>query len=145
MMIQTTNPEEAKKLLKTEKSPRIIKAVNDSFNRTLLEYGKFDILLSPESGDRQDTLRGINSGLNEILGRIATKNKISIGLDLEELCSLQKMQKAQRLSKIRQNIKLCRKTGAKLALIGVKDKRDAKSLLLSLGASTVQIKEVLFV
>lgn len=143
-MIQISNLEQAKKLLKTESSPKIIKAVNDSFNRAILEYGKFDILLSLESGDRADTLRGINSGLNEVLARIAAKNKIAMGIDIKELRTIPKMQRAQRLSKIRQNIKLCRKSGVRLALLNIQDQRDAEAFLLSLGASTVQVKEAQF-
>ncbi len=122
---------------------KIIKAQNDVFNRSILEYGKFDVLLSIESSERKDSLRGIDSGMNEILARIAAKNKVAIGLDLEELRNLSKMQKASRLSKIRQNIRLCRKTGTRLAILGIKDKRDAKDLLISLGASTVQVSRAL--
>lgn len=142
-MIDTSNIERAKKLLKTERSLKIVKAVEDAFNRALLEYGKFDVLLSPEAGNRQNTLRGIDSGLNEVLARIAAKNNIAIGIDIDELRVLPKMQRAQRLSKIRQNIKLCRKAGVKLALKGINDKKDADSLFLTLGASTLQIKEAL--
>ncbi len=139
-MIETSNSEQAKKLLKEEKSPKVVKANNDTFNRALLEYGKFDILLSPESGIRQDTLKGINSGLNEVLARIAAKNNIALGIDLSELRVLGKKEKAQRISKIRQNIRICRKSGVRLALLGVKEKRDAESLLISFGASTEQVK-----
>ena len=141
-MINTTSLEQAKRILKMEKG-KIIKAQNDVFNLSILEYGKFDVLLSIESSERKDSLRGIDSGMNEILARIAAKNKVAIGLDLEELRNLSKMQKASRLSKIRQNIRLCRKTGTRLAILGIKDKRDAKDLLISLGASTVQVSRAL--
>ncbi|MEK6825431.1 MAG: hypothetical protein AABY00_01455 [Nanoarchaeota archaeon] len=140
-MIETSNIDQAKKLLKTESAPKIVKAVDDAFNRKILEYGKFDILLSVESGDHQDTLRSINSGFNEVLARIAAKNNISLGIDFEEIKALDKKQKAQRLSKIRQNIRLCRKAGVKLALLHVRDRRDAESFLVAIGASTKQLKE----
>ena len=143
-MIQTNNSQQAKNLLKTEKSPKMIKAGEDVFNRSMLEYGKFDVLLSIEAGNRKDSLRSIDSGFNEVLARIAAKNKVAIGIDGKELRSLSKMQRAQRLTKIYQNIVLCRKSKVNIAFLGVKDKRDAKDLFLALGASTLQAKGLSF-
>ena len=142
-MIQTNNSQQAKNLLKTEKSPKMIKAGEDVFNRSMLEYGKFDVLLSIEAGNRKDSLRSIDSGFNEVLARIAAKNNIAIGIDLEEIRALPRKEKALRISKIRQNIRLCRKASVKLALIGMKDKRDAESFLIVAGASTNQLKRAL--
>jgi RNase P/RNase MRP subunit p30 len=143
-MIDTSDFEKAKSSLKRESSPKIVKASEDQFNRNIIEYGKFDILLSPEKGDRKGTLRNIDSGFNEVLARISAKKGISIGIDIRELRSLPKIERAIRLSKIRQNIKLCRKAGVRTALIGVNDIRDAKSFLFSLGASANQVKDGLF-
>ncbi len=142
-MISTSNTEKAKELIKRAKKPVIVKAQNDEFNRKMLEYGKFDILLSPEAGKRQRTLRQIDSGFNHILAKIAAKNKIAIGIDLEELRKLPKDEKALRLERIIQNIKLCRKTKTPLKLLNVRDKRDAFSLLASLGASSQQAKQAI--
>jgi RNase P/RNase MRP subunit p30 len=140
-MIDTTNIEQAKKLIKTEKlKPLVVLAQNDEFNRKILEYGKFDILLSVERGNRQRTLRTIDSGLNHVLAEIATKNKISIGVDMDELRVLGKEEKANRLEKIKQNIKICRKAKTKLALLNYKDDKDAFAFLISLGSSTKQAK-----
>ena len=143
-MINTTNIEEAKKLIKMSKEkPVVILAQNDEFNRKILEYGKFDILLSVERGNRRRTLRTIDSGLNHVLAEIATKNKISIGIDMEELRTLGKEEKANRLEKIRQNIKICRKAKTRLVLLGYKDSKDAFAFLISLGASTKQAKDAI--
>lgn len=142
-MIDTSNTETAKKLIKTEKKPVIVKAKDDIFNRKMLEYGKFDILLSPEAGERKDKLRQLDSGLNHVLAEIAAKNKISIGIDIEEISKLAKKQKAQRLAKIRQNIQLCRKAKTSLKIINYKDRKSLYALLTSLGASTQQVKEAI--
>jgi ribonuclease P/MRP protein subunit RPP1 len=137
-----TNVEKAKQMIKKSgEKPIIVKAHEDKFNRSLLEYGKFDILLSPEAGERKTKLRQEDSGLNHVLAKIAAKNGIAIGIDIEDLSSLEKKEKAKRLSKIRQNIKICRKAKAKIFLLGAKNKREAVSLMLSLGASTQQAKE----
>jgi len=142
-MINTDKFEEAIKQLKKEKKPIIVKAKDNAFNRKILEYGKFDILLSPESGNREqkDGLKQMDSGVNRILAKIASKNNISIGLDFEELNNLDKKEKVVRLARIKQNITVCRKAKTKIKALNYKDKRDAFSLLLTLGASTSQAKE----
>jgi len=140
-MINTTNIEQAKNLIKRAEKPIIVKAQNDEFNRKILEYGKFDIILSIEAGIRSRTLRNIDSGFNEVIGRIASKNKIALGIDMEELSRLAKEEKARRLERIIQNIKISRKTKTKIFLLNVKDKKDAFAFLISLGASTQQAQE----
>ena len=140
-MISTTNPEQAKKLIKQEKAPIIVEAQNDDFNRKILEYGKFDILLSPEKGQRKDSQKQLDSGLNHVLAEIASKNKVAIGINLAEIQSLDKKSKAQRLAKIKQNIKLCRKSKTLIKVLNFQDKLNAHNFLVSLGASTEQAKK----
>ncbi|MCX8158828.1 MAG: hypothetical protein N3D20_00845 [Candidatus Pacearchaeota archaeon] len=142
-MIITPNIENAKNLIKKEKKPIIIKAQDDNFNRKILEYGKFDVLLSLELGKRKDSLKQMDSGLNHVLAKIAAKNHIAIGIDINEINNLKNKEKATILGRIIQNIKICRKSKTKLKLFNYKDKRNAFSLLLSLGASTPQAKEAL--
>ena len=142
-MINTKNITEAKKLIKKSKSPIIIKSQNTTFDRKIIESGNFEILVSPETHGKKDHPKYLYSGLNHIIVKIATKNKIAIGIDLKNIQSLEKKQKAQTLARIRQNIKVCRKAGCKLVLLNYKDKKDAQNLLLSLGASTKQAREAI--
>lgn len=143
-MISTSNIEQAKNLIKkaTEK-PLIVKAQNDEFNRKILEYGKFDIILNIEAGNRGRSLRNIDSGFNHVLANIATKNKIAIGINMQELIGLEKHEQALRFERIIQNIEICRKAKTKIRLLNYKDKKDAFAFLTSLGASTQQAKEAL--
>jgi len=143
-MIDTNNIEIAKKQIKQEKKPIVVKAQNDIFNRKMLEYGKFDVLLSVESGaERKDGLKQMDSGLNPFLAKLAAKNNIIIGIDIKDISNLGKKDKAIRLARIRQNIVLCRKAGAKIKTINFNDKKDAFSLLLTLGASTSQANQAI--
>lgn len=142
-MIDTPNIEEAKKLIVKERKPIIIKAKGDKFNRKILEYGKFDILLSIEAGRKKDSLKNLDSGLNEISARIAAKNNIAIGIDLNAIKNLDKKEKAGRLGRIIQNIRICRKAGAKIRIINKINTNNSFCLLLSLGASTWQAKEAI--
>lgn len=139
-LISTTNIEEAKKLIKqAEKNkdfPITLKAQDVDFNRRILEYGKFNILFSPETIQGRKSLRNIDSGLDYIMAKAAAKNNISIGIDFN--FPEDKKEKAILLSKIANNISICRKAGTKIKALNYKDKKDAVSLLLSLGASTEQ-------
>lgn len=145
MIISASNVEEAKKLIKKaiEKKDKLIilRAGDNEFNRKILEYGRFDILLSVESGRRKDGLKQLDSGLNHVLAEIAAKNNVAIGVDMEKIRELKNREKAVHLAKISQNIRLCRKTKTKIKMVGIIDKLDAFSLLLSLGASTIQAGE----
>ena len=127
-MISTTSLQEAKnKIRSVIEKPIIVKAQNVEFNRKIIEYGKFQILLSPElSNDiKKDKLKQINSGFNHVLAKIAAKNNIAIGIDLTEIRSKNKKRKAIQLTKIKQNIKICRKAKCKFTVLNYNDKRDA--------------------
>lgn len=142
-IIETEDVEKAKRMIKEKKKPVIIKATSDIFNRKMVEHGKFDILLSPESIEGKDMLKYLNSGLNNVTAKIAAKNKVSIGINIEKIRMLQKKDKAILTSRIMQNIKICRKMKTKISMIGCKDYRNGMSLLLSLGASTKQAREAI--
>jgi RNase P/RNase MRP subunit p30 len=134
-MITTRNIEEAKRMISKSTKPIIVLAQDRVFNRKMLEYGKFDVLMSPEREETEESLKQTNSGLNEVLARIAKKNNIAIGIDLEEIKNTK--EKYLRIKQIIQNITLCRTIGVKLYVKG----KGAKEVLLSLGASTKQAHE----
>lgn len=143
-MIDTENVEKAKKLIKAEKKPIIVIAKDDDFNRKILEYGKFDVLLNVENGQRKNTLRDIDSGFNHVLASIAAKKEIALGIDIGKIRENDKKGKAEILMKIRQNIKVCRKKKVEILAFNYKDKKDAFSLLASLGASSEQAKKAIY-
>ncbi len=87
-MITTSNLDKARKQLKTEEKPRIVKAQNDEFNRKIVENGQFDILLSPEENTRPTTLKHLDSGVNHILAKKAAEKGIAVGIDLASLRNL---------------------------------------------------------
>lgn len=140
--ISNSDIKEAQKQIQKSQNekPIIVRSQTLEFNRAILEYGKFDILLSPEkhSEKPKDKPKTLDSGLNHVLAKIAAKNHVAIGLDIAEISQLEKKEKAQRLARIKQNIKTCRKAKCTLAIINYKDKIDAFNLILSLGASTQQ-------
>ncbi len=143
-MITTTNIEQAKKQIKIETEslvkPIIVKAQDDNFNRKMLEYGKFDVLLLHPS------MQNKKPPLNNILAEIASRNNIAIGIDVEAIANLPKKEKAVELAGLIQTIKTCRKAKTRLQAINMnnindKDKKGAFGLLTSLGASSSQAKQ----
>lgn len=138
-MITTSTSEEAKKQLAKEPHPRIVKAHGDEFNRKLLEYGKFDILLNPEEGTKKDGFKTLDSGINHVIATIAHKNKVAFATDLAHVRSLSPKEKAQYLARIRQNLKLTRKAKVHYRILHASS-HEEKAILLSLGASFNQTR-----
>jgi len=144
MIISTNSLNEARKQiqkLKKEDKKVIVQAQDEDFNRKILEDKDVDFLLSPELHDRKDKLKERDSGLNEVLCRIAARNNIKIGIELSKIKKKKEKERAVLLARIMQNIKLCKRIGTELKIFGKYDKKDAFSLLLTLGASTSQAKK----
>ncbi len=111
------------------------------FNRNILEKNLATILILSHK-QKKDRLRQRNSGLNEVLCKIAKNNNITLAIDLNEIKQEEnKEEKAKILSRIIQNIKLIKKFKNKFKLINYKNKPQAKSFLLILGLPTQIIKQ----
>ena len=93
----------------------IVLGMNDEINRACLEHKKTNALLSPEFERKKDFINYRNSGLNQVLCKIARDNKKII---IENLSDLQgdKKTRALLLGKIMQNARLCRKYKTKFIL-----------------------------
>ncbi len=143
MIIDSNNLDEVRKLvlkLKKQNKEVVVLAQSPDFNRKVVEMDGVDVLLSPELHDRGDKLKQRDSGLNEILCRLARKNKIKIGIDVDKIKKLGDKDKARVLARVSQNVMLCKKTGCEFVLVGDYDEKCAFSMLLTLGASTKQAK-----
>jgi len=144
--ISTNNLNQARKLIqkiRKENSDEeiAVQAQDDEFNRKILENKEVNILLNPHIHSRKDKLKQRDSGLSEILCKIASKNNIKIGVDLNELTKLKKKEKAIALSRIMQNIKLCKRTQTKIIFTPKQSKQEVISFFLTLKASTSQARD----
>ena len=145
-MINTTSLQQARKQiqqLKKENKPIIVKAQDDAFNRKILEIKDVDIITDLEQHNRKDYIKQRDSGLNEILCKIAKQNNIKIAINLQPIKSLPQKQKSIILARIKQNIQLCKRTNTKIIILD-KDKftkQEIISFFLTLGASTSQAKQ----
>ena len=131
---------QARTLIKKAKTPIIFTSDDDNLNRQILEKEKINTLLLNQK-NRKDFSKQRNSGLNQVLVKIAKKNKIAIGINLDELIESQGKLKSKIISRIKQNIKLCNKNKVKMQFITIKEKnkrnhQNLKTLGLSLGMPT---------
>ncbi len=141
-MINISNIDEARKhiqQLKKENKKVIVVAKDDEFNRKILENKDVDMILGLELY-RKDKLKQRDSGLNEYLCKLAKENNIEIAIDLEKIKNLPEKEKAETLSRIIQNIELCKRTKTKIVLLNNNKKQDIISFFLTFKGSTEQAK-----
>ncbi|MEI6058436.1 MAG: hypothetical protein WCP89_01570 [archaeon] len=149
----------ARSILESLKQKNIKKKIatfgrDNVFNRRALETLKINFLISPErefggerESKRKDTLKQRDSGLNHVIAKIAKDKDISMVIDIDDLSSIQdRKQKAKRLSRIIQNIKISRRAGCKIlvwSLSGEMGKKELEAFGFSIGMSSQQVKESL--
>ena len=123
-------------------------AIGSKDNRKLAEDKKLDILLSPELDSKGSSLVSRDSGLNEVICKIARKNNVAIGFSFSSI--LRSRDRVSLLASISQNIKLCRKYKVRMVMASfAKDKyemrhaRDLLNFCLVLGMNVKEAKEAL--
>src|SRR3989344_7502922 len=113
---------------------------NYEINKKILDNKKINLLLDPEPLSR-DFMKYYDSGLNQVLIKLAKKNNIGIGFTLERLIKLNKLEKVKLFGKIMQNIMICNKYKVNIYIVSFSDKNinDLNSLGISLNAKKINI------
>jgi len=92
---------------------------------------KVDIIIGVELVSKKDSFHQRNSGLNQIICKLAKENKVAIGFSFSNVLNSKK--RALILGRMMQNVKLCRKYKVKIICGSFaknkKEMRDAKDLL----------------
>lgn len=142
---------ETRKIVDSLKSSGKIIAVyggDDFFNRRIVETMKINYLVSPESGDKKDSLKQRDSGINHVVAKEAAKKKIDIVISMNEISKIFGKERAKRISRVIQNIKICRKAKCdlKLSSLGKNEKEvfdevGRRSFGISLGMSSEQVRD----
>ncbi|MEM4605501.1 MAG: hypothetical protein QW103_00495 [Candidatus Pacearchaeota archaeon] len=113
--------------------------------RRFIETLNFDYLVSPELNEGKDNLRQRSSGLNEYLARLCSKKKINILIALSFLEEKKdSTEKAKIITRIIQNIKICRKKNCEIKIASFSDKnffekKERERIGFSLGMSSQQV------
>lgn len=139
-----TKEELNNKIAKAKGRKIIVLGSNDEVNRTALENENVSILLSPEHTRQHDYMTYRNSGLNHVLCKIAHDNNIAIAVDFNELKRLKGKEKALKIGRIMQNIRLCRKYKVKIMILSLaKSPREMASIFdLKVLARTLGISKL---
>lgn len=122
---------------------------DDEFNRRALETLKINYLISPELTEQKDTLKQRSSGMNDFMAKLAIDKKIIIVEGLNFIIQQKdRKTRAMLLSRIIQNIKICRKAGCDIKFASfaknedeIMEEKDKQSIGFSLGMSSQQVKK----
>lgn len=144
---------EARKIIETLKGRKKIIAVvggDNVFNRRAVETLKIDYLVSPERGLKIDGLKQRDSGLNHIVAKESARKGVAIVIDFSEVAKLRGKTKALCLSRLIQNVKICRKAKCLIKIANfakteknVVDGKGLKSFGISLGMSSEQSRDAI--
>jgi RNase P/RNase MRP subunit p30 len=136
-MITTKNINEARKEIQKlvrEGKEVVVDAGDDDFNRKIFEIKDVDMVVGLEINGN-DRLKQRDSGMNEVIAKLAKSNNIAVGVDVSRIKRLSALEKGKALSRVRQNIGLCKRTRARITILGA-DKKEAISFVVGLGGST---------
>ena len=144
ILIQEKTFEKARKEIKKNQGKEIIfSSEDDELNRKILEKEPVNILLLNQE-KRKDFQKQRNSGLNHVLAKIAKKNNVKIGINIDEI--IDSKDKSEILARVKQNIMICNKNKLKMIFISVKKNQrnlhDLKSLGLILKMPTWMTKDL---
>jgi RNase P/RNase MRP subunit p30 len=147
-IIQEENFDKARKKILEEinkKNLVIFETNDDDLALKILEKQKIDVLLIDLSR-RKDFQKQRNSGFNQVMAKLAKKNNVIIGINLDEIINSNGQKKQEILARVKQNIKLCNKNKLKMKFISKEEENsrniyDLKSLGLVLGMPTWMTKD----
>ena len=144
ILIEGKNFEKSRKEIKQNQGKLIIFSSEDEeLNRKILEKENIDILLLNQS-NKKDKLKQRDSGLNQVMAKIAKTKNIAIGINLDEIIHSEKTKRAKILGRIIQNVEICKKKKLKMVFFSKKENKnvyDLKALSLVLGMPTNMIKD----
>lgn len=145
-LIEAGNVNELRKKINSANGLVVVKGFNEETNRAALENRRTDILLSPENEKERDFVHYRNSGLNQVLCKLANKNKIAIGFNFNYLMNSEARELV--LGRMMQNVFLCRKYKIKIVLGSfakkeneIKNEKELMSFGKVIGMNGKEIKE----
>lgn len=116
--------------------------------RAIIEQGNYDIIVSVEKHGIKTSLKHIDSGLDYVICKLAHQKKVAIAFSFYDM--LNSRNKVEHISKVIQNIRLCRKYKVQMVLASfaknkyeMRNAYDLYSLALSLGMTAKEAKSAL--
>ncbi len=126
----------------------VIEATDKS--RHIIEKCKPNLIYNLELIGKKDFIHHRNSGLNQVLCKLANKNKVIVGINFNNFLKETKLRKDIIIGRIQQNIKLCRKYKVKMLIASfattpyeMRNPQDLLSFCVVLGMHPKEAKESL--
>ena len=117
-------------------------------NREIASDKNIDILLMPEIASKGRNLVNLDSGLNEVICRLASKNEVAMGISFSAI--LNSKNRSWLLARLMQNVRLCRKYKVKMVMASfasdkyeMRHARDLLNFCLVLGMNDKEAGEAL--
>lgn len=108
---------------------KVIQGGKDTVNRKAVENKSVEILMSPERGRNKDFMKSRNSGLNQVLCKLANKNNVAIGYDFNYLLKAKESQRSNIIGRMKFNVVLCNKYKVKMYVCNsTKEKKGVSDL-----------------
>lgn len=147
-IIKEDNFEKARNIIRESKKENkitLFASSNDELIRKILEKEPTDIVVIFQAG-RKDRQKQRDSGFNQVLASIAKKNKVTMGICMDEIVCSKDKEKSDILAQVMQNIRICSKNKIPMKFCGKSAKEadiyDLKSLGLILGMPTWMTKNL---
>ena len=138
----------AKQVSKSKRVADLVLVKSSKDNRYILEKTNADILFGLELNPKPDSMHYRNSGLNQVLCKLANKNRIIVGIPFSMILRSKDTSKSLFIGRISQNIVFCRKYKVDMIIASFAQKpfqmrsaRDLASFCVLLGMHPKEAKE----
>ena len=132
------------------KNLNIVVGGDEATNTNALSRKNTNILVYAETSEARDHLNWRNSGLNQMLLKLAQKNDIAIGFCLSSVLEHQGIKRSAILGRMMQNVVLCRKYKVRMVLCsfakdiwGLRSASDLQSFGRVIGMTPSEVKQAL--
>ena len=133
-----------------KKNSDLVIVKSSDADRRIFEKSRADLIFEFEGSERKDFIHHKASGLNQVLCKLASKRKISIGFSFSSLLNASNYRRAQIIGRMMQNIKLCRKYKVKTVIASfastpyeMRSAKDLEAFFSVIGMHPKECKEAL--
>lgn len=141
---------DSKNINKAKKLTKLVIYKSTGNDRHVIEKSKANVVFGLETIAARDSMHHRNSGLNQVLCKLANKNNVMIGFSFSSILNTDWMIRSQILGRLMQNIRLCRKYKVKTVIASFAEKpydmrpyHDLKSVFICFGMHPKEAKDSL--
>ena len=141
---------DSKNIIKAKKLSNLVIYTSTGNDSYAIEKSNLTIIFGLETIAARDSMHSRNSGLNQVLCKLANKNNVIIGFSFSGILNTDGVTRSQILGRTMQNIRLCRKYKVKTVVASFAEKpyemrpyHDLKSVFICFGMHPEEAKNSL--